>query len=94
MKVKALGTSFEVYSYDEGQTVETILLDGSVQVAVANSFTHKVNYKIMVPNQRLTFDRSAGAINVEKLMLTNIHYGAITKRPVLRTRNWRLLFLV
>lgn len=67
MKVKALGTSFEVYSYDEGQTVETILLDGSVQVAVANSFTHKVNYKIMVPNQRLTFDRSAGTINVEKV---------------------------
>jgi transmembrane sensor len=51
--IKVLGTSFNVKSYPSDKTTETILIHGSIEVAIRNKANKKI---ILRPNEKLVVD--------------------------------------
>lgn len=54
LSVKALGTSFDLKSYNDDPLVSAVLMSGKVEVRSANETM------ILEPNQKIVFDRTAG----------------------------------
>jgi ferric-dicitrate binding protein FerR (iron transport regulator) len=63
LKIKVLGTSFNVKSYPDEKTVETILVKGIVEVNTLNE-TGLLSPIILAPNQKLTYTKSEGSMNL------------------------------
>ncbi|TYP98161.1 FecR family protein [Tenacibaculum adriaticum] len=59
IKVKALGTSFNVKSYLENPITETTLLTGKVEVTSDKHFEEKI---LMIPNDKVTFFRNSNEV--------------------------------
>lgn len=55
MNVTALGTAFEVFSFDEDKSAETILLSGCIKVAPRNKEGTEERDYILTPNKRLSY---------------------------------------
>jgi transmembrane sensor len=57
LDVKALGTEFNVSAYPGEKVVETVLVEGSVEIETTGdkSFNKKNNEVLLKPNQKLTF---------------------------------------
>ncbi len=66
ISIKALGTKFDVKAYPEEHTVSAILLEGSIKIEKADSFSHKSF--VLKPNQKLLFNRT-----VDDFSLSTIH---------------------
>lgn len=67
MNVTALGTAFEVFSFDNDKSVETILLNGKVKVETKNTTSEKVTGEyILNPNEKLTYT-TRGEVSIEKV---------------------------
>lgn len=60
MDITALGTSFEVFSYDGDKEAETILLTGKVKVEVPDDKALKGKIYIMTPDEKLTYSKTKG----------------------------------
>jgi len=56
--IKVLGTSFNVKSYPSDKTTETILIHGSIEVAIRNKANKKI---ILRPNEKLVVDNEDSA---------------------------------
>ncbi len=54
MDVEALGTAFEIYAYAEDDFVETILLDGKINVRLAE---RKDTSFILMPDDKITYNK-------------------------------------
>jgi len=68
LKIKALGTEFDIKAYPEENTIETILVKGIVKVEGKDQ--KKQDFAItMSPKQKVTF--YAGKALIEKAVLTN-----------------------
>jgi ferric-dicitrate binding protein FerR (iron transport regulator) len=69
LNVKALGTEFNVKAYPEDKTIETTLVEGSVNI---ESLSDKKNSEIhlLKPNQKLTFFKKDSTI-VDETVGTN-----------------------
>jgi transmembrane sensor len=57
--IKVLGTSFNVKSYPSDKTTETILIHGSIEVAIRNKANKKI---ILRPNEKLVVDNEDSTI--------------------------------
>jgi len=65
MDVTALGTSFEVFSHDSENNIETVLLSGKIKVdLLLGNYNRQV---ILYPNDKLTLSRRNAKISVEKV---------------------------
>lgn len=64
MDVTALGTSFEVFSYDGDKSVETVLLTGEIKVEPKDNNAQIKGEYILKPDEKLTYDEH-GEIQVE-----------------------------
>ena len=62
MKVKALGTVFNINAYPEMPEVEAVLISGKVEVQADNA--KKSEVVSLAPNQRATFSNSSSSLKV------------------------------
>ena len=69
--VKVLGTSFNVKSYSEEETVETTLVDGKVQIVQSDENGRQAAAIDLKPNQRAVFDKVSGVMNVKEVQALN-----------------------
>lgn len=69
MNVTALGTAFEVFSFDEDSRVETVLLEGKVKVEPKDERERIQGQYILEPNQKLTYEK--GCTNVQSVNAGN-----------------------
>lgn len=65
MDVTAVGTAFEVYSYETDNNIETVLLNGKVRINTEIN-NRKAEF-FLSPNEKLTFSRSSGRLAIEKV---------------------------
>lgn len=64
IRIKVLGTSFNVSSYPEDQTVQTVLIKGKVTAGKNKLFTGMVD---LVPGERLTYDKNNANLSKDKV---------------------------
>jgi len=64
IKIKILGTRFNVSSYAEDNTVQTVLIKGKVTAGKNKLFAGTIG---MVPGERLTFDKSNSNLSKDKV---------------------------
>lgn len=62
--VKVLGTHFNVAAYPDDQTIETVLVEGSVALTKQKSFGLGSKSVVLQPNQKATFDKEVKEIVV------------------------------
>lgn len=63
MKVEALGTAFELFSYEKESHAEVILVTGSVKVGVRHESREKEEEYILLPDRKLELDRQTGEVS-------------------------------
>ena len=86
--VRALGTSFNVKAYPNEATIETILVEGEVEIShvLKTERTDKNETVLLKPNQRLTLKKSTSEIlvetNIEKKEKASEPLAALPKTPV------------
>ena len=80
LTVRALGTSFNVKAYPNEATIETILVEGEVEIShtVKTEGTDKSEIVLLKPNQRLTLKKNTNEIIVE----TNIEKKEVASEPL------------
>lgn len=70
MDVTVMGTSFEIFSYDNDKEVEAVLLTGKVKVAISDNKKLEGKIYTLAPNEKLTYSEEEG------VNLTNIDADA------------------
>ncbi len=68
LKVKVLGTVFNLDAYDSADRVETTLLEGAVQIITQNDHPKTV---LLKPNEKAVFHKKTGELTVER---TDLRY--------------------
>lgn len=66
MEVMALGTAFEVFSFDKASNGETVLLNGKVKVTMTETPARKQAEYTLLPNQKLSVTQD-GEVQIEKV---------------------------
>ena len=66
VRVKVLGTKFNVKSYPSEKTIETTLVTGKVEIEELNPLSHKVKTITLKPNQKATFIKSTNELNLHE----------------------------
>jgi len=64
IKIKVLGTSFNVSSYNEDNTTQTVLLSGKVSAWKNKLFAQTID---LIPGERMTYDKTNGNILKDKV---------------------------
>lgn len=90
MNVTALGTAFEVFSFDGASRVETVLLEGKVKVEPKDERERIQGQYILEPNQKLTYEK--GCINVQGVNAGN--YSSWHLTGGLSFRNEKLCMII
>lgn len=67
IKIKVLGTSFNVKSYKNEKTIETTLVQGRVRIEQSDERGKRVGDVELKPNQRAVFDKESKVINVKEV---------------------------
>jgi ferric-dicitrate binding protein FerR (iron transport regulator) len=70
ISIKVLGTSFNVKSYADDGKIETTLVEGKVEIDNAPDFNHSDEKVILQPNQKATFSKRSGEIDVKEVAVT------------------------
>lgn len=71
IKIKVLGTSFNVKSYSEEETIETTLVKGKVHIEQSDGRGNSVGEVELKPNQRAVFNKESRIINVKEVAVNN-----------------------
>ena len=92
MSVQALGTAFELFSYEMDNKIETILLNGKIKVGISDKGTKRVKEYLVSPDEKLVLDRQTGevmkqAVNADK-------YTAWRKQKMLSFENEKLTMII
>jgi ferric-dicitrate binding protein FerR (iron transport regulator) len=66
IEIEVLGTRFNLKAYPDEKTVSATLVEGSVKIA------SKYQNEIMIPDQKLTFDKISRKMTVQKIADTSI----------------------
>ncbi|MBN2522099.1 MAG: DUF4974 domain-containing protein [Bacteroidales bacterium] len=66
LKIKALGTSFNIKSYPDESIIETILVNGKIEVNTSNG-KGLHSPIILAPNQKLTYLKNEGTVNLSSI---------------------------
>ena len=90
MDVTALGTAFEVFSYEMENSIETVLLNGKVKVDLLHG-NHKREV-FLNPNDKLTLSRSDARISIEKVNATK--YSDWRNLGILSFENEKLSMII
>lgn len=88
MKVQALGTAFELFSYEMENTVEAILLNGKIKVGVRDGKSGKEKEYLVSPNEMLVFNRLTNSLSTQKVDADK--YSAWRKQRILSFENEKL----
>lgn len=72
IRIAVLGTSFNVKSYKEDETVETTLVEGKVSIDKLERNGEAVANLILQPNQRAVFFKESNTLNVQEVNATNV----------------------
>ena len=76
MSVEALGTAFELFSYDMENKMEAILLNGKIKVSVADKETNQMKEYFVSPDERSWWTGRPARSPNRLWMPTNIPLGA------------------
>lgn len=71
IKIKVLGTSFNVKSYSEEKTIETTLVRGKVRIEQSDVRGNRVGDVELKPNQRAIFNKELKVINIKEVVADN-----------------------
>ena len=69
MSVEALGTAFELFSYNMENKMEAILLNGKIKVSVENKETNQMKEYFVSPDEKILVDRQTGKIRADLICL-------------------------
>ena len=86
MSVEALGTAFELFSYDMENKMEAILLNGKIKVSVADKETNQMKEYFVSPDEKILVDRQTGKI--AKQIVDADKYTAWRKQKMLSFENF------
>jgi len=64
VRIKVLGTSFNVSSYDEDNTCQTVLIKGRVSAGKNQLFAKTID---LIPGERMTYDKKNRSITKDKV---------------------------
>ena len=64
IRIKVLGTSFNVSSYTDDNTIQTVLLKGKVSVGKNKLFAKAID---LIPGERMIYDKNEGILSKEKV---------------------------
>lgn len=90
MEVTVLGTSFEVFNYEQENKIETILLTGKVKVNLLGK--DKKNEVILSPNEKLTLSKNTQQVLIEKVDANK--YSAWRNYGILSFENEKLSMII
>lgn len=71
LRIKVLGTSFNVKSYDEEKTIETTLVHGKVRIEHADASGGGTGEVELKPNQRAVFNKRSGILKIRDVVVDN-----------------------
>ncbi len=63
-KIKVLGTKFNVSSYSEDRTIQTVLLKGKVSAGNIKLFAETID---LYPRERIVYDKAGDSLTKEKV---------------------------
>ena len=92
MQVEAVGTAFELFSYDTESRVETILLNGKIKVGIRDGESGQESLYWVSPDERLQLDRQTG--EVSKQVVNADKYTAWRKQRMLSFENEKLSMII
>lgn len=92
MSVEALGTAFELFSYDIENKIEAILLNGKIRVNIKNKETNKIKQFLISPDEKILMDRRSGKIT--KQIVDADKYTAWRKQKMLSFENEKLSVII
>lgn len=92
ISVEALGTAFELFSYDMENKIEAILLNGKIKISVADKKTNKTEEYIVSPDEKILMDRQTGKIT--KHIVDADKYTAWRKQKMLSFENEKLSMII
>lgn len=92
MDVQALGTAFELFSYDVENMSETILLNGKIKVGVTDEKTGERTEYLVSPDQKLVLDRQTGTVT--KYQVDADKYTSWRKQRLLSFENEKLSMII
>ena len=71
IKIKVLGTSFNVKSYSEEKTIETTLVHGKVRIEQSDVKGNRIGDLELKPNQRAVFNKKSKVIAIKEVVGDN-----------------------
>jgi len=92
MSVEALGTAFELFSYNMENKMEAILLNGKIKVSVADKETNQMKEYFVSPDEKILVDRQTGKIT--KQIVDADKYTAWRKQKMLSFENEKLSMII
>ena len=72
IKIKVLGTSFNVKSYSQEKTIETTLVQGKVRIEQSDIKGNRIGDVELKPNQRAVFDKESKVINIKEVVTAGV----------------------
>lgn len=92
LSVEALGTAFELFSYDVEDRSEAILLNGKIRVSVRDEAANRVKAFLLSPDEKMTVDRQTGKVSRQSVDADK--YTAWRKQKMLSFENEKLSTII
>jgi len=74
MNLRVLGTKFDIYSYPEDKTINTVLVNGSVSLYKKNEIFDTAKTTLLTPNHKASWNKTSSKISIQKVD-TSIYTG-------------------
>lgn len=92
MSVEALGTAFELFSYNMEHKIEAILLKGKIKVSIDDKKANEKKENLVSPDEKISLDRQTGKIT--KQIVDADKYTAWRKQKMLSFENEKLSMII
>ncbi len=90
VNIKVLGTEFNVSSYDEDESINTVLVSGSVQLYRDSNLYDSEDPLELVPEQKGSWDKADMTFEVQKVN-TDVHTAWISGRLIFRDMTFKTI---
>jgi len=90
MNVRVLGTQFNVSSYPEDLSYNTVLVEGSVGIYKKGKQFNIENTTLLKPGFRAAWNKSSEVLNIEKVN-TNIYTGWISGKLIFKNLPFKII---
>ncbi|MFA6767222.1 MAG: FecR family protein [Parabacteroides sp.] len=92
MSIQAVGTAFEVFSYDVEDKSEAILVNGKIKVGIKDKNTGSTKEYSVTPDTKLVYDKLSGAVTTGYVEADK--YTSWRKQRVLSFENEQLSMII